>query len=79
MMVASHPTGPAAPSLTDIAPAYYPEAATPILSPADRSRPEPRAYRILGGAVNEIPIQVGAPGGGRPAPAPLWTEGRGLT
>lgn len=59
----SHPTGPATPSLTDIARAYYPEAAYVILSLADRSRPELRAYRILGGEVNEISIRVDEPRG----------------
>lgn len=54
----SHPTGPATPSPTDIARAYYPEAAYVILSLADRARPELRAYRILDGRASEIPIQV---------------------
>lgn len=58
----SHPTGPAVPSLVDIARAYYPEATYLILSLADRSRPQLRAYRILDGQVSEIPIRVEAPG-----------------
>lgn len=54
----SHPHGPATPSPTDIARAYYPEAAYVILSLADRARPELRAYRILDGQASEIPIRV---------------------
>lgn len=42
----SHPHGPASPSETDIAQAMYPGAVYVIVSLADRSRPEIRAFRI---------------------------------
>jgi proteasome lid subunit RPN8/RPN11 len=54
----SHPAGPPRPSPTDIARAYYPEAAYLILSLADRARPELRAFHILDGQVREIPVRV---------------------
>jgi proteasome lid subunit RPN8/RPN11 len=54
----SHPAGPPRPSQTDVARAYYPEAAYVILSLADRARPALRAYRILDGQVSEIPVRI---------------------
>lgn len=54
----SHPAGPAQPSPTDVARAYYPEAAYLILSLADRARPELRAYRIVDGQIAEIPVWI---------------------
>src|SRR5262245_33419036 len=45
----SHPHGPAAPSKTDIARAYYPEAAHLIVSLAEPERPRAEAFRIIDG------------------------------
>lgn len=50
----SHPTGPAAPSRSDIAQALYPDAAQIIISLADREQPTTRAYLIRKGRVTEI-------------------------
>ena len=50
----SHPTGPAFPSTTDLAQAYYPDQAYVILSLNDRARPELRAFRIQDGHAREI-------------------------
>jgi len=52
----SHPTGPASPSPSDVAQAWYPDAAQIIISPADRARPTARALLIREGRVTEIPI-----------------------
>ena len=53
----SHPAGPGYPSATDIAEAYYPEAASLIWSP-EGSNWRCRAYLIEGNSVSEIPILV---------------------
>ncbi len=53
----SHPHGPARPSPTDVANAYYPDAAQIIISLADRQRPGVRAFTIAGGAVAEIALR----------------------
>lgn len=50
----SHPAGPASPSRTDVAQAYYPDAAQIILSLAERGRPSARAFLIREGQVEEI-------------------------
>ncbi|MCU0506913.1 MAG: M67 family metallopeptidase [Anaerolineae bacterium] len=42
----SHPHGPPAPSETDIAQATYPDAVYVIVSLADRSHPQLRAFRL---------------------------------
>lgn len=54
----SHPKGPATPSPTDIAQAYYPELIQFILSLKERERPSLRAFTIVDGHVDEIPFSV---------------------
>lgn len=49
----SHPQGPAEPSATDVAQAYYPDAIHLILSLAEQARPLLRAYHIVDGRVEE--------------------------
>jgi proteasome lid subunit RPN8/RPN11 len=53
----SHPNGPAEPSATDVAQAYYPEAAYLILSPAAAGW-QGRAFTIADGRVTEMPVRV---------------------
>ncbi len=58
----SHPAGPAAPSPTDVAEAYYPDSAYLIFSPAPAGV-EPdgwqaRAFEIRGGAARDLPLTV---------------------
>jgi len=50
----SHPHGPARPSTSDVAQAYYPETAQIIISLADRARPALRVFLIADGHVTEI-------------------------
>ena len=50
----SHPDGPARPSATDVANAYYPDAVQLIISLADRRQPSLRAFTIIDGAVAEV-------------------------
>ena len=50
----SHPDGPARPSATDVANAYYPDAVQLIISLADRARPSVHAFTIVDGAVAEV-------------------------
>jgi len=52
----SHPTGPASPSPSDVAQAWYPDAAQIIISLVDRAWPMARAFLIRGGQVTGIPI-----------------------
>lgn len=52
----SHPHGPARPSASDVAQAYYPDAAQIIISLADRARPSLRAFLIADGHVTEINV-----------------------
>lgn len=52
----SHPDGPARPSATDVANAYYPDSAHIIISMADRERPSIRAFMIEEGRVTEIAV-----------------------
>ncbi|HID51372.1 MAG TPA: M67 family peptidase [Anaerolineae bacterium] len=54
----SHPQGPSAPSETDVALAYWPEAAYIIVSLQDRAAPQVRAFGILEGRVAEIPLAL---------------------
>lgn len=51
----SHPAGPARPSPSDVAQAYYPEQAQLIISLAGEGAVV-RAFRIAGGLVSEIPV-----------------------
>lgn len=55
----SHPAGPAAPSPSDVAQAFYPDAAQIIVTLADRSRPAARAFMIRDGRVDEIRLSRG--------------------
>lgn len=52
----SHPHGPAWPSASDVAQAYYPDTAQIIISLADRARPSLRAFIIAEGRVSEISV-----------------------
>ncbi|HFE67078.1 MAG TPA: M67 family peptidase [Chloroflexi bacterium] len=54
----SHPQGPPAPSETDVALAYWPDAAYIIVSLQDRAAPQTRAFAILEGRVTEIPLAL---------------------
>jgi proteasome lid subunit RPN8/RPN11 len=54
----SHPGGPDVPSATDLATAYYPEAAYVIVSYHDPERPTARAFTVFEGRVEEIPLIV---------------------
>ena len=53
----SHPAGPDRPSATDVAEAYYPDAAYVIISLAHEP-PSLRGFRIVAGQVSEIPLVV---------------------
>jgi [CysO sulfur-carrier protein]-S-L-cysteine hydrolase len=52
----SHPAGPERPSPSDIAQAYYSDAAQVIVSLADRERPLARAFMVGNGRFHEIPL-----------------------
>lgn len=52
----SHTHTPAFPSQTDVARAYYPEAAYVLASLQDRARPDLRAFRILDGKIEELEV-----------------------
>ena len=54
----SHPQGPNYPSPTDIALAFYPEAANIIVSLQDRAVPKIRAFTIVAHKVAETSIKV---------------------
>ena len=54
----SHPNGPAIPSATDVAQAYYPELVKFILSLKEREQPSLRAFTIIENQVDEIPFSV---------------------
>ncbi len=56
----SHPSGPARPSPTDVALAYYPDAVQLILSLDDPARPVLRAFTIVEGRVDEVELLVDA-------------------
>ncbi len=53
----SHPHGPPAPSATDVAEAYYPEAVYVIAAPV-QGEWRLRAFRIVDGAAWEVSIQI---------------------
>lgn len=52
----SHPDGPAQPSPTDLAQAYYPEQAQLIISLAGSERATLRGFMIAGGLITEIAV-----------------------
>lgn len=52
----SHTHTPAFPSQTDVARAYYPEAAYVLASLQDRAKPDLRAFRILDGKIEELDL-----------------------
>lgn len=54
----SHPHGPAIPSVTDIAQAYYPDAVYLICSLTDPTRPSLRGFRIGREEATEIRLAV---------------------
>ena len=54
----SHPSGPARPSKRDVARAYYPDAASIIVSLADPKSPQVAAFRITGGEVLEVELHA---------------------
>ena len=54
----SHPAGPERPSPTDMAQAYYPDAAYIIVSLADRTQPVTRAFRLGNGRTTEISLLI---------------------
>ena len=54
----SHPAGPAEPSATDVAQAYYPEAVYIIFAPAEPNGWAMRGFQIDNGRVAEVPLQV---------------------
>ncbi len=56
----SHPAGPPVPSPSDVAQAYYPEAAYVILAPDRQGAWSARAFEIDGGRAREIGLEVGA-------------------
>lgn len=52
----SHTHSPAFPSATDVARAAYPDAVYVLVSLADRQHPDLRAFRILDGRIEELPV-----------------------
>jgi proteasome lid subunit RPN8/RPN11 len=54
----SHPNGPARPSPTDVAQAYYPEAVQLIISLQVMEQPELRAFTIVDGTVTEVAWKI---------------------
>ena len=54
----SHPAGPAVPSPTDIAKAYYPDSVYVIISPNARGAWQMRGFEIDGEQVREVPVAV---------------------
>ena len=54
----SHPSSPAEPSKRDIERAFYPDSAYLIVSLAESSQPEVRAFSIAGGQAFEIELRV---------------------
>jgi len=52
----SHTHTPAFPSQTDVERAFYPEAVYVLVSLADRQRPDLRAFTILDGRIEELPV-----------------------
>ena len=56
----SHPAGPAGPSPTDIAQAYYPEALYLTCAPEAAGRWRGRAFRLEAGQATEVPVEIAA-------------------
>jgi proteasome lid subunit RPN8/RPN11 len=54
----SHPHGPATPSATDVAKAYYPESLHVIVSFFDRQQPSVRAFSIQENGFIEVGIEI---------------------
>jgi len=54
----SHPHGPATPSATDVAEAYYPDSLYVICAPDERGQWRGRAFRIADGEVSETPLVI---------------------
>ena len=54
----SHTRSPAYPSQTDVNLAFYPEALYVIVSLEDPDRPDLRAFRIVGGTVEEAGLSI---------------------
>jgi proteasome lid subunit RPN8/RPN11 len=54
----SHPAGPPAPSATDLAQAYYPDAVYLILAPTGGARWGLRGFRLAGGRAREVVVAV---------------------
>lgn len=52
----SHTHSPAFPSATDVERALYPEAVYALVSLADRSAPDLRAFRIFDGTITELRV-----------------------
>ncbi len=54
----SHPRGPATPSETDVAEAYYPESIYLICAPGATGAWQGRAFRLEAGRVREVTVRV---------------------
>jgi proteasome lid subunit RPN8/RPN11 len=54
----SHPAGPLHPSPTDVAQAYYPDAAYVILAPSEHGVWEGRAFAIVAGQVQPVELTL---------------------
>jgi proteasome lid subunit RPN8/RPN11 len=54
----SHPAGPATPSPTDVAEAYYPDSLYLIYAPDERGQWRGRAFRLVDGQVSETPVVI---------------------
>ncbi len=54
----SHPAGPAEPSPTDIAQAFYPESVYLIVSPSAAGEWQVRGFLIEAGQVREVPLSI---------------------
>jgi len=52
----SHTHSPAFPSPTDVERAFHPDAVYVLVSLADRASPALRAFRILDGRIEELPV-----------------------
>lgn len=54
----SHPHGPPSPSSTDVRKAFYPETLQIIVSLQSPSAPMARAFTIMDGQIDEVPLNV---------------------
>ena len=54
----SHPNGPATPSVTDVARAYYPEVVYIILSPDERGEWRVQGFNLSEDGVVEVPFEI---------------------